>query len=262
MAWLHKARNPAGAAPSRAPIGRMRPDPSHWAVQRGLRGAWLPGRGVPYNIVTGERAVASGVPRNGVGPRGPGWLGATTDSNTATAWTVRDGAILAGLPEWTIIAEVAVDAAIALRGGAVAIYCERGVSGSSGQDILKLTFGNGFSTGFGATYRNDAGTLINTSQGGGYNDAKPRVAAMTLTAGSAAVREYLDGVLTGNSAWGTNNTLAVDAPLRCQIGNDPTALNAEFGGYIWFVAVFGCAFSDAEHAALARDPYCFLLPEG
>jgi hypothetical protein len=234
-------------APGVKPVGPVELDRSHWAVERGVSGLWLPGSGVPTNLATGEIATPIGSPANGVGPGGA----ALTNAAGANAWRVRNGPTLSGLSYWTVLAVMASGAPRGIFGG-LAIYCER--SPTNGMDIVKLGVDFG-------TLRDDTGALINEDFSSTSNDGRPHVLVVALrphpTAGYLDFVAFADGV----KALGVQRQGGVTATtgdLQTWIGGDPNDANAYYNGDIYAVAAFPWGVTDAEAAALSADPYALL----
>jgi hypothetical protein len=247
----HAFRYPQMSAVSRAPAGSaFKLNLSHWAAGSCL-GAWVLGRGVPVDLVTGEVAVATGSPAVQVGALGPSYTNGSVANNI---WRVRNGPILSNRARYTVVTICTVPSGTTKLNNSP--YGERA---SGGNAILKIT-GNINSTPghIGFTYRNDGGTISNIGNAAvDVRDGLPHVLALSGDPGHSL---YIDGISRVTNPWSANTTQTGN--ITTVIGGDPADASGYWVGDISMVATFADAWTPPQHTAFAADPYALIIPAG
>ena len=168
-------------------------------------------------------------------------------STTSGYVQCRSSAILSGKSNWVIAAWVKTTSSYA---NTRPIYCERGATGN---DILKMDSNiSPTLVGFGVTYRNDAGNLIQLFGATPMNDGIWHRGMLVFTGTAFSV--FFDGRLDATATWASSNTLT-DA-VQCRIGSDAGDSSNNFQGEIDGVKLWtGNLLAISNQAAFAAFDY-------
>ena len=177
----------------------------------------------------------------------PGGYGHVLFDGTAGYVQCRSSAILSGKPNWVIAAWVITT--VASTSISRSIYCERGAAGN---DILKMDSVTGGQNGFGITYRNDAGNIIQVFSADVINDGLWHRVVIVFTGTGFLL--FRDGLANNSLAWSNSNTFT-DA-VQARIGTDAGDPSAFFQGSIDGVKLWtGNPLALASPAAFADLDY-------
>ena len=228
-------------------------------LTRGLEFAYLPGHR------RDSAGKLPGVPLLGVNTTsfGASIVQPGTDSNNGLV--IKSGQLLGPLQNSTVIGIASTSATININDQGTAgqigtngnaIYCERGAV--DGNDIYKLGASGVTSQNAEFTYRNDAGTLLQSRMYGTLNDGKSHLFG-AVKRGTQHIA-YLDKSSTSGT-FGSGSTAFTNASNQMIIGSDAGDSLASWNGKIDLVSGWSRALSDAEVKSLSDNPWQIFEPE-
>lgn len=235
----------------------------NWADPRtiGLVKAYLVNGYQSVDLINGIAPTMTGtvIPKATHGGQAA-YFGANNSHALTNYYVVNTVKQLGGNASFSVVAGIVNTLNTSTIGDSFTVYGERAASGN---DILKLGFAqgtNGTSPVI-LTYRNDAGTLIQTGTASGINTNDGRfhvIAGTKFGSGSNNSTVYLDGRAVGTASWNTNDNFT-DANIKCFIGGDIADPVSGFPGSVHFVYLYKRSLNQAQINALTADPYGFLI---